>query len=46
MWDVVPSAGVLVLLTSQENGYRMLSALHYDWVLVQDVLGLLIAEDG
>lgn len=31
MWDVVPSASVLVLLTSQENVYRMLLALHYDW---------------
>lgn len=35
MWDVVPSASVLVLLTFQENVYRMLLALHYDWVLMQ-----------
>lgn len=45
MWDVVPSVSVLVLLTSQENVYRMLLALHYDWVLVQYVLVLVIAED-
>lgn len=45
MWDVVPSVSVLVLLTSQENVYRMLLALHYDWVSVQHVLVLVIAED-
>lgn len=45
MWDVVPSANALVLLTSQENIYRMLLALHYDWVLMQYVLVLVIAED-
>lgn len=45
MWDVVPSVSVLVLLTSQENVYRMLLALHYDWVLMQFVLVLIIAED-
>lgn len=44
MWDVVPSVSVLVLLTSQENVYRMLLALHYDWVLMQFVLILIIAE--
>lgn len=45
-WDVVPSASVLVLLTSQENGYRMLLALHCDWVLRRRVPVLVVAEDG
>lgn len=45
MWDVVPSVSVLVLLTSQENVYRMFLALHFDWALMQYVLVLVIAED-
>lgn len=46
MWDVVPSASVLVLLTSQENVYRMLIALHYDCLLMQDLLVLIVAKDN
>lgn len=42
-WDVVPSASVLVLLTSQENVYKMLLALHHAQVLMQYILVLLIA---